>query len=649
MKMTLCLCETFLEEGGFTPEIRRVDTREKLREALSQESWEVVISDYALPAFDGLRALAMVKEWDADVPFIMISGAVGEEFIVEAMRAGAQDFVSKDHLVRLAPSLRRGLAETENRRARRRAERALAESEERYRALFESIDEGFCVIEMLFGENSEPVDYRFLVTNPAFDLQTGLHDVVGKRMRELEPLHEEHWFETYGHIALTGEPERFTREAKHLGNRWYDVYAFRVGLPEERKVAILFHDISARKRAEEALEQELKIRSALNELYQPLISPSSTMESIAMEVMSRAKQLTGSPTGYVSEIDTVTGENVAHSLTKTSQGPCKLEQASQKVVFPKGKDNTYPGLWGHALNIRRPFFTNSPATHSNATQFPEGHIPIDRFLSVPVMLGQEPVGQIALANKPADYTDGDMEAIQRVAHYYALAVQRVRREDQIRASLKEKQVLLQEIHHRVKNNLAIIISLLNLQANKLHDDGVKAAFADCQSRIRSMALIHQTLYQSRNLAELDLERYIRSLVRTVSSAYSHNSSRARFVIRVDKIDLPLDYTIPCGLILNELVSNSIKHAFPNDRQGEIVITVQREDDEIVLIVRDNGVGFARDMDAKNSETLGMFLVVRLGELQLGGKVDVSNDNGAVVTVRFRAPKDGLSRGYKNIT
>lgn len=132
---------------------------------------------------------------------------------------------------------------------------AIAESEARYRTLFESIDEGFGIVEVLFDGDGRPVDYRFLETNPAFEAQSGLYDAVGERMRDLEPHHEAHWFETYGRIARTGEPERFTNVAKHLGGRWFDVYAFRIGQPHERKVAILFNDISEQKRVEEALRE----------------------------------------------------------------------------------------------------------------------------------------------------------------------------------------------------------------------------------------------------------------------------------------------------------------------------------------------------------------------------------------------------------
>ena len=147
---------------------------------------------------------------------------------------------------------------------RKQAEEALRRSEERYRTLFESIDEGFCVIEMLFDENGTPIDYRFLETNPAFGKQTGLEQAIGKRMLQLAPAHEKHWFEIYGKIAMTGEPLRFENHSEAL-NRWFDVYAFRVGQPESHKVAILFKDISDRKRTEAEREQILQREQAARE------------------------------------------------------------------------------------------------------------------------------------------------------------------------------------------------------------------------------------------------------------------------------------------------------------------------------------------------------------------------------------------------
>jgi signal transduction histidine kinase len=132
---------------------------------------------------------------------------------------------------------------------------ALWKGEERYRVLFESIDEGFCVVEVLFDPSGAPHDYRFLETNPAFEKHTGLKNAVGQRMRELEPRHEAQWFEIYGKVARTGEPQRFVQQARYLESRWFDVYAFRVGRPDECKVGVLFTNISERKRADDALHQ----------------------------------------------------------------------------------------------------------------------------------------------------------------------------------------------------------------------------------------------------------------------------------------------------------------------------------------------------------------------------------------------------------
>src|SRR6185369_12962995 len=138
--------------------------------------------------------------------------------------------------------------------AKFRTDEALRQSEERYHTLFNSLIEGFCIIDVLFDADDHPVDYRFLEVNPAFEVQTGLRNAEGKLMRELAPDHEAHWFEIYGKVALTGEPVRFENEAKAL-NRWYEVSAYRIGGEDSRKVAIVFNDITEAKRAEEDLRR----------------------------------------------------------------------------------------------------------------------------------------------------------------------------------------------------------------------------------------------------------------------------------------------------------------------------------------------------------------------------------------------------------
>ncbi|MES2000389.1 MAG: diguanylate cyclase, partial [Pseudomonadota bacterium] len=141
---------------------------------------------------------------------------------------------------------------------RKQAEDSLRDSEDRYRTLFNSMDQGYCIIDMIFDGHQRPVDYRFLEVNPSFEKQSGMHNIVGKRIREAYPDLEEHWFETYGKVALTGEPVRFVNEAKSMDGRWFDLYAFRIGGQDSRKVAVLFTDITAHKKMDNALHESVR-------------------------------------------------------------------------------------------------------------------------------------------------------------------------------------------------------------------------------------------------------------------------------------------------------------------------------------------------------------------------------------------------------
>ena len=197
---------------------------------------------------------------------------------------------------------------------RKLAEKALAESEERYRTLFTSIDEGFCVIEIIFDAQDKPVDYRFLEVNPTFERQTGMHEATGKLMRELVPDLEAHWFEIYGKVALTGEAVRFVNEAKAMDGRWFDVYACRVGEPQSRKVAIIFNDITARRRAEETLAQNhvklLKHSEDLTRFNRIAVGRELRMIELKMET-NQLCQLQGLPLRY--PLDFEQGEKDTHA------------------------------------------------------------------------------------------------------------------------------------------------------------------------------------------------------------------------------------------------------------------------------------------------------------------------------------------------
>ncbi|MBU7019229.1 MAG: PAS domain S-box protein [Theionarchaea archaeon] len=219
--------------------------------------------------------------------------------------------------------------------------------------------------------------------------------------------------------------------------------------------------------------------------------------------------------------------------------------------------------------------------------------------------------------------------------------ERKQTEEKIKASLKEKEVLLREIHHRVRNNLQIISSLLSLQSSYMTDDQYAEMLKECQNRIRTMALIHERLYRSDNLAKIDFNTYIESLVHELVRSYGVNTDFITVRIDVDKISLGVDAAIPCGLIINELVSNCMKHAFPGGK-GEITVALHCSDGKIELIVKDNGIGIPETLDIRNTETLGLRLVTILTEDQLNGTVILLRDGGTEFRIIFRE-KIGESR------
>jgi two-component sensor histidine kinase len=211
----------------------------------------------------------------------------------------------------------------------------------------------------------------------------------------------------------------------------------------------------------------------------------------------------------------------------------------------------------------------------------------------------------------------------------------VENEKKLKASLHEKEILLQEIHHRVKNNLQIISSLLSLQSKYISDQRDMEIFMDCKNRIHSMALVHERLYQSKNFALIDFQDYIQKLINYISNLYSKVSQNIQLSINVIDVFLSIDYAIPCALIIYEMISNSFKHAFDEKTKGEIKIQFYKEKEEYTLIVMDTGKGIPPNLDHTTSETFGLKLIQALTE-QLRGDIKLDRRAGTKFTLIFPA-------------
>ena len=218
-------------------------------------------------------------------------------------------------------------------------------------------------------------------------------------------------------------------------------------------------------------------------------------------------------------------------------------------------------------------------------------------------------------------------------------VEREQAEEQLRASLKEKEVLLQEIHHRVKNNLQIMSSLLYLQARGVEDKETLHMLMESRNRVRSMALVHEKLYQSTDLSKINFAQYVRSLGNYLLRSFGVDPGVIHLRSDVDDVFLSIDTAVPCGLIINELVSNSLQHAFPHGRSGEVGVELHSgEKGQFLLTVRDDGVGMPDDVDTAGSQSLGLQLVNTLVD-QLEGTIEIDKRGGTTVLVVFKELRD----------
>ncbi len=449
-----------LERSGMKFSSRRVEEEKEYLNELNEFKPDIILADHSLPHFDGISALRIAKNKCPDVPFIFVSGKMGEDFAIEALKCGATDYVLKGSLSKIVHAVNRALEEVKEHSKRKMAEEALRNS-----------------------------------------------------LRQLKE----------------------AQKIGHIGSWEWDLKARELNCSDE------FYNIMS-------------------------LEPTEFRKS------------------YKAMID---------------------------IIHPEDRQSVKESIMG-AVNEQKPFSNDYRLIR------PDGTVRI-------------------LSSKGEVITDPNGKPLRIVGTEQDITEHKIA-EEKIKSSLKEKEMLLQEIHHRVKNNLQVISSLLRLQSRFIKDQNSIDIFKETQNRVRSIAILHEKLYQSDNLAKIKIDEYVKILAEDLMYFYELEESNINMILDIDDVSLNIETAIPCGLLINEMVANSLKYAFPNQKNGEIKIELHsNNEDQFNLTVGDNGVGIPEEIDPEKAETFGMQLIKYLTK-QLKGTIELDNNNGTKYQLKFNELK-----------
>jgi len=410
--------------------------------------------------------------------------------------------------------------------------------------------------------------------------------------------------------------------------------------------------------AEVKLERNEQLLKAINHALSIFVSEHDSF-SLFSELLSDFLTLTGSEYGFIGEV-LFTEDQQPYIKTHAISHLVWAEEtrAIYHEQLAKGMEcSDLSTLYGEVLVSGETVISNNPKIDPVRCGLPESHSPLQAFMGLPIYGAGELLGVVGLAGrssgfdksvcdylKPLSSACGNFLRAYRAdkkkqkAEYelqsYKNHLEEVveQRTEQIEASLREKEILLKELYHRVKNNMQVMIGLLCLQADDIDDEYYAGLFIESANRIQSMSAVHEHLYQSDNLSDIDMLDYIGLLVNTIQ----HTTGVAEIDVRldVDDVKLKIEEAITCGLIINELLSNSYKYAFP-DNKGSIDIQMSHiENNKIKLIVKDDGVGLSVTSRIEDAQGLGLNLVYKLVSRKLKGRLQLENSEGSEFIITF---------------
>lgn len=397
------------------------------------------------------------------------------------------------------------------------------------------------------------------------------------------------WLDKYSQVLLTGKHDLFIHKSISSDHKevYREIYLYPIYLDAQvSEVSVIAKDITERIHNE---EQILKQSAKLKAIFE-----SGTQ---LMWTIDKGLKLTSFNQNYANAIHGLYG-----FYPEVSKG---IRELSNNQTKP------FEAFWDEKYNMA---FQGFPVEFTSERVLLNGSKVYRQYFLYPITNSEGIVEEVSGIG--FDITENKLNEVKIIQ------------------SLKEKEVLLKEVHHRVKNNMQVISSILNLQSSYVKDAYALNLLKECQNRIKTMAFIHESLYQTKNFESVNFSEYVTTLTKNLIHSYTINSQKIKLILTLDNLFLNLDTSIPCGLIINEIVSNSLKYAFPDNRDGIIFVNLKKDKHKVTIEAGDNGVGFPETLDIKKTQTLGLQLVDTLIE-QIGGSLTIDNSKGTKFIIEFK--------------
>lgn len=521
------------------------------------------------------------------------------------------------------------------------AGRALKESERKYRSLIETANDAIFVADADTGIISNANRKAGELLGLPVDKIVGMHQ-SGLHPKEEAERYKEIFQE---HIRTGGTITADLFVCREDGRKIpVDISASVMDSGGKKIIQGIFHDITGRKKREEKIKHSLEIEKSLSGIAKLFVANPHPDFHLVLQYLG---EVAAANRAYIF----LFREN-GMKIDNTHEW-CDAKTESMKDRL-QGLDTSAFPWWMARLEKGEAIMA------SDVDALPEEAAPeriilksqsILALLVVPIISpGKRLLGFLGFddTEKNREWEDEDVQALSTAAEILSNYLARKEAEEKLLSSFREKELLLREIHHRVNNNLHIISGLLSLQSEYLDDPKSVHVFQGCRNRIEMMAFIHEKLYKSENLGRIDFNDFIKHLAYYLSGTYIRSRKNIGLKVEAEGVFFGIDTAIPCGLVINELVSNSLRHAFPGNREGEVKITLYRisdfgmrngeEPDFFELVVGDNGIGMAKDLDIGKPRSFGLRLAVNLAEKQLHGSVELNRENGTEFRIRFRERK-----------